>query len=117
MTDFSWNKSIQEMHCKPEEPQADDAERPVEPVVMRRPTDIKDKNGNMIYFGDKVRFVDKVEWYWREYWADVLVGNKTREQAIKEINERPYEERVVESVQDYEWLLSDEIQTYWEVVS
>jgi hypothetical protein len=87
----------------------------LEKLVMRKPTEIKDRNGNMIYFGDKVRFADKVEWYRGEYWADVMVGNKTKEQALKEINERPYEERTVESVQDYEWLLSSEIQTYWEL--
>ena len=39
----------------------------------------------------------------------------TREQALKEINEQPYEERLIENEQDYEWLLSSEIQTYWEV--
>jgi len=89
----------------------------VDPIVMRRPTDIKDRNGNMIHFGDKVRFADKVEWYRSEYWADVMVGNKTREQALEEIEGRPYEERIVENVQDYEWLLSSEIQTYWEVVA
>ena len=83
---------------------------------MRKPTDIIDRNGNMICFGDKLRFADKVEWYGREYIIDIMLGNKTREQAFLEIENRPYEERVVESVQDYEWLLSSEIQTYWEIV-
>ncbi len=84
--------------------------------ISKRPTEIKDKNGNMIYFGDKVRFADKVEWYKGEYWAKVAVGSITREDALKEIESKPYEERVVKNVQDYDWLLSSEIQTYWEVV-
>lgn len=86
-------------------------------VVRCEQTDIKDRNGNMIHFGDKVRFADKVEWYGGEYWADVAFGIKTKEQALKEIAALPYEERLVESVQDYEWLLSSEIQTYWEIVA
>lgn len=89
----------------------------VDRLVRRDPTDIKDRNGKMIHFGDKVRFLDKVEWYRGEYWADVAVGNKTKEQALKEIDNQPYEERMVESVQDYEWLLSSEIQVYWEIVA
>ena len=92
-----------------------DKAAPVERLVMRKPTDIRDKNGDMIYFGDRVRFADKIEWYRGEYWPDVMAGNKTREEAFKEIEKRPYEERLVESVQDYEWLLSDEIQVYWEI--
>jgi len=85
-------------------------------TIVKRPTDIKDRNGRMIYFGDTVRFVDKVEWYRGDYWAKVAHGVMTREEALKEIDEKPYEERLVENVQDYDWLLSSEIQTYWEVV-
>ena len=89
--------------------------RPHETIV-KRPTEIKDRNGRMIFFGDTVRFVDKVEWYRGDYWAKVARGVMTREEALKEIQEKPYEERIVEDVQDYDWLLKSEIQTYWEVV-
>ena len=85
-------------------------------IVSKRPCGIKDRNGKDIHFGDTLRFADKVEWYRGSYWAKVAVGTMTREQAIKEIDEQPYEERLIENEQDYEWLLSSEIQTYWEVV-
>src|SRR6056297_2767126 len=85
-------------------------------AIVKRPTEIKDRNGRMIYFGDTVRFADKVEWYRGSYWAKVALGVMTREEALKEIDEQPYEERVVENVHDYDWLLSSDIQTYWEVV-
>lgn len=85
-------------------------------IVRHEPTDIKDRNGDMIHFGDKVRFADKVEWYRNEYFAKVMVGAMTREEALLEIENKPYEERIVENVQDYDWLLSSEIQTYWEIV-
>ena len=84
--------------------------------VSRRPCDIKDRNGKEIFFGDKLIFADKIEWYRNEYWSKVAFGEITKEEALKEIENLPYEERIVKSVQDYEWLLSSEIQTYWEVV-
>ena len=79
-------------------------------------TKIKDRNGWEIMFGDTLRFADKVEWYRSEYWVKVAVGLMTKEEALKEIESKPYEERKIGSVQDYEWLLSSEIQSYWEVV-
>ncbi len=82
----------------------------------KKQTSIRDKNGTMICFGDKVRFTDKAEWYRGEYWVDVVFGIKTREEVLEELAEKPYEERTVESVRDYAWLLTDEIQIYWEVV-
>jgi len=85
-------------------------------IVSKRPCGIKDRNGKDIHFGDTLRFSNKVEWYRGSYWAKVAVGTMTREQALKEIDEQPYEERLIENEQDYEWLLSSEIQTYWEVV-
>lgn len=80
-----------------------------------RPTGIKDRNGNMICFGDTVRFANKFEWYKNQYLGKVALGSMTREDALKEIESKPYEERLVKSVQDYEWLLSNEIQKYWEI--
>ena len=88
---------------------------PLEQMV-RQTTQIRDRNGKMIYFGDTVRFADKVEWYRSEYTGKLLLGMITKKDALKEINAKPYEERLVENVQDYEWLLSSEIQIYWEVI-
>ena len=80
-------------------------------------TGVLDKNKKEIYFGDKVRFADKVEWYSREYNLKVWSGRMTKQEALDEIADKPYEERIVENIEDYEWLLSSEIQTYWEVFS
>ena len=85
-------------------------------LVSKRPTEIKDRNGVMINFGDTMIFSDKLEWYKGEYFVDILAGRMTGEEAKQKINEKPYETRKVESVEDYEWLLSSEIQSWWEVV-
>lgn len=82
----------------------------------RRPCHLKDKNGDEIHFGDKLRFADKVEWYRGKYWAKVAVGTITKDAALKEIDSLPYEERVVEGVEDYDWLLSSDREVYWEIV-
>ena len=81
-------------------------------------TGVADKDGCKIYFGDKVRFADKWEWYRGEYGPKLWFGTKKQKAEImKEFNAEPFEERIVESVEDYEWLLSDEIQSYWKVIT
>ena len=78
---------------------------------QRKTTEIKDRNGNEIFFGDTLRFADKWEWYRSpKYWF------MEPEEVTKEIESLPYEERLVESIKDYEWLLSSEIQSWWEIV-
>lgn len=79
-------------------------------------TSIVDRNGTPIIFGDTVIFADKWEWYKDGYYSKIMFGEISKEDAIKEIERKPYETRIVESVQDYEWLLSSEIQAYWEVM-
>ena len=83
---------------------------------MQQFTGVIDRNKNKIYFGHTLRFADKVEWYRGEYWPKVALGIMSKKQALEEIEEKPYEERLIEKNQDFEWLLSSEIQSYWEVV-
>ena len=78
---------------------------------------VKDRNGKDIMFGDIVRFADKVDWYRHEYKIDVLIGKISGKEALAKIDAMPYEERVLDDFpMFYEWLLSEELQEYWEVV-
>lgn len=85
-------------------------------LKVQQYTGILDRNEEKIFFGDTLRFADKVEWYRGEYWSKVALGIMSKKQALEEIEAKPYEERLIEENQDFEWLLSSEIQSYWEVV-
>lgn len=85
-------------------------------VVNGRYCGVKDRNGDEIRFGDTLRFADKVEWYRGEYWSKVSFGMMSKKEALGEIDGLPYEERVVEDITDYEWLLSSDTPIYWEIV-
>lgn len=90
--------------------------RAVDKLNKRKSTEIKDKNGDEIFFGDTLVFVDKWEWYKRSYGPKFyFADNERKEQLRKEYEAEPLEERLVENVQDYEWLLSSELQIYWEI--
>ncbi|MEM7555983.1 MAG: hypothetical protein AAF378_18175 [Cyanobacteria bacterium P01_A01_bin.84] len=85
--------------------------------IKGRTTGVKDSKGNIIRFGDTVRFADKWEWYkseWRWNFAFAKPEEKAKVQA--EFDALPYEERVVTSKEDFQWLLSQEIQSYWEII-
>lgn len=92
-----------------------------EPIVelIWQPVDeyagVEDKNGTEIYERDRLQFTDRIEWYSGE-----VVKRRLNGQTVDEINnfikEQPYEVRTITLPEDYNWLLSDEIQTYWEVI-
>lgn len=88
-----------------------------EELKIQQFTGLLDSKKVKIYFGDTLRFADKWEWY-RGTWAWKLMGKtgEEREKLQKEYDELPYEERLVENNEDFEWMLSSEIQSYWEVV-
>jgi hypothetical protein len=74
---------------------------------------IVDRNRVPIFEGDTLRFTDKWEWYRASVGGGVLA---TPEKVLTDHVKYPYEERTVELPRDYDWLLSSEIQTYWEVI-
>ena len=86
--------------------------------TLQSSTGIKDMHGNEIMFGQTLRFTNKWEWYRATYGPRVMLARDEQEkQAImNEFHKEPEVIRVVESIQDYAWLLSDEVQQYWEIV-
>ena len=83
---------------------------------MQQCNGVFERNKKKKKIKNNLRFADKVEWYRGEYWSKVALGIMSKKQALEEIEAKPYEERLIEENQDFEWLLSSEIQSYWEVV-
>ena len=73
----------------------------------------KDKNWKDIYFWDIIQFSDK----WERYrWWHIFCDESTYKEILENHEKYPYERRVIKSIEDYEWLLSSEIQQYWEII-
>jgi uncharacterized phage protein (TIGR01671 family) len=78
---------------------------------------VKDMDGNIIYNGDIIQFADKWEWYRSEYGARFMLSDdEARAKVQEQYDNEPLYCRVVDFSEEFDFLLSNDIQQYWKVI-
>jgi hypothetical protein len=77
---------------------------------------VVDRNGTPIFEGDTLRFENKWEWWRGLFGGGMLATRADYEEVLNDHVKYPYEDRLISLPDDYEWLMSREIQSYWEVI-
>jgi len=79
------------------------------PETVGQLTGLYDRNKKAIYEGDILQFSDREEWYSNT----IMFQDKS---VLDDLEKFPYERRTVYMPDCYEWILSSEIQEWWEVI-
>ena len=78
---------------------------------------VPDMNGKEIFQNDILEFTDKWEWYRSKYAVKFWFANEKETKKLqKQYDAEPMERRVISLPNDYDFLLSQEIQQYWKVI-
>lgn len=77
---------------------------------------VKDMNGKEIFDGDELTFMDKWEWYKGKYGIKMHFAEKEEfDKLKKQYDAEPMEVRIVKLPEDYEWIFSSDVQSYFAV--
>lgn len=82
------------------------------PETVGQYTGLKDKNGKKVFECDVLRFTDRRVWYST---ALFTLSYEEETKNLEDLKQFPYEDRVVEMPNVYEWW-SESDRQYWEVI-